>query len=208
MPYQFQLKPPAYARILDQVQNAAYETPGPLECRAWVSDEPVGFADRETGVPQVLEIGQPCGKRVFDCARMSFSGRVPDSATGKTVVALVDFNGEGLVVGPSGEPQQGMTTVSSEFDTRYGIPVKRTVPLFQTASGGEKISFWVDAANNDLFGKVPNSGRQQARLAVQRPELLALGYDLEVLGDFLRVLDPRSARCQRLKAKLYDAACR
>ena len=59
MPYQFQLKPPAYARILDQVQCAAYETLAPLECRTWVSDEPLSFIGRETGTPQTLELGTP-----------------------------------------------------------------------------------------------------------------------------------------------------
>ena len=136
---------------------------------------------------------------------MHFSGTMPSEAAGKTVVAVVDFSGEGLVVGDD-EPKQGLTTVSSAFDNRYGLPVKRILPLLEMAAGGETVSFWVDAANNDLFGNVPESGRlQQARLAVRHPELVALGYDLEVLIDFLGVLDAKSARAQRLKAKLYEA---
>ncbi len=206
MPFPFQLKPPVYARILEQVQAAAYETVAPLTCRAWVSEEPLPFAERETGQPTTLELGTPWGRSLFDCAWMHFTGTVPPEAAGKPVVAVVDFSGEGLVVDAAGEPVQGLTTVSSEFDRRYGIPVKRILPLMEKAAGGEPVEFWVDAANNDLFGDLPESGRlQQMRLAVLHPAVLALGYDLEVLIDLLGALDPKSARAQRLQAKLYEA---
>ena len=161
MPFPFDLKPVNYGAVVRRLSDASYQAVGDLTVDAWITDEPVPFDKKETGLHTRLSLKQPWGKKLFDCAWMRFTGVVPDKADGLPVALLIDFNGEGLVVDSAGEPLQGLTTVASEFDTRHGFPGKKVVRLTQSTKAGDRIEIWVDAANNDLFGKVQNSGALQ-----------------------------------------------
>jgi alpha-mannosidase len=207
MPFPFDLKPVNYSVILRRLSEEAYEVVDDLTVDAWVTAEPVPFAQREDGVYTSLTIKKPWGKKLFDCAWMRFTGTVPKAADGLPIALLIDFNGEGLVVDENGEPMQGLTTVASEFDQRHGFPGKKVVRLSSEAIAGKAIALWVDAANNDLFGRVQHSGAlQRAEITIVHPDLLALSYDIEVLAEAVDEMDKKSARGRRIYAKLYEAS--
>jgi len=206
MPYPYDLRKPAFKDILTRLQTAKYTPLCVLAGEAWVTDEPVRFEDKTFGQYKQLAIGEPWGKRLFDCAWMRFTGTVPEGVRGEDLVLLIDFNGEGLVVDEDGNPALGLTSFSSQFEAHLGMPGKKAVPLGRKYAG-DAIEVWIDAANNDLFGAVQRSGvLEQAVIAVCQPQIKALSYDFEVLLELMEQLNPKSARSQRLRARLYEAS--
>ncbi len=206
MPYPFQLKRPNFSHVLSQIENAVFKTLAPLEVTAFVTPEPVPYAERKTGRQLELVPGDPWGE-LFDCAWMHVTGTVPAEAAGKNAVLLLDVSGEAFVADESGEPVLGLTSKSSGFDFSLGKPTKRVVPLRSPAAGGEAVDLWLDAGSNDLFGTLQNQGTlAQAEIAEYDPEMSALLYDAEVLIDALGVLPAKSARAQRIAEALYEAS--
>jgi len=206
MPY-FNLHKQRELKALQQaVSDAVYAPLSPLDVTAYVTREPVPYAERQTGREIALAPGQKWGD-LFDSAWFHFTGQVPPEAASQTVVLLIDVNGEACVVDGDGEPLQGLTTVNSEFDYSLGKPGKRVVPFLDRAAGGEPIDLWADAGCNDLFGRLQEGGTlKEAAIAVCRPHLRALSYDVEVLGELLQQLPEDSARYQRIWAALTEAA--
>ena len=84
-----------------QLPQAVYITLGELKVSAWRTDEPVSFANRESGEPISIQTGDVWGK-LWDCAWFHFTGTVPKDAAGKSVVLLIDLGGEGLIVDHDG----------------------------------------------------------------------------------------------------------
>ncbi len=190
---------------LEMVGAASYALLAPLQISAWRTAEPVSFADRTTGEPLDLHLGDRWGN-LFDCAWFCFRGTVPAEAAGKQVVLMLDVNGEMLVVDAAGEPLRGLTNVASEFDKSLGLPGKRILPMFAAAQGGEPIEVWADAGMNDLFGFIQDNGQiRNAQVAICNPQTLALYYDLEVLLDSLKVLPEQSPRYQHILVALNEA---
>jgi alpha-mannosidase len=189
-----------------RIEAAVYATVAPLAVTAWTTREPVAYPRRRSGRKLTLQPGDKWGN-LFDCAWFHFAGRVPAAAAGKQVVLLIDVNGEACVFNAKGEPVQGLTNISSEFDFTLGRPGKRVVPMFKRSVGGEKIDLWADAGCNDLFGKLPNGGTlKQAEIAILNPHLHQLYYDIEVLEELMRELPKESARHQKLLQGLAEAA--
>ncbi len=206
MPYPYDLRKLALRDTLTRLQAASYTPVGELTVEAWVTDEPARFEARTSGQYKLLAKGEAWGSRLFDCAWMRFTGIVPEGVSGEDLVLRIDFNGEGLVVDAVGNPALGLTNFSSQFESHLGLPGKKVVPL-RGKQAGEPIEVWVDAANNDLFGTVQKSGiLEQAEIAVCHPQIKALSYDFEVLGELMHHLDPKSARSRRLRAKLHEAS--
>ncbi len=191
---------------LQRIERAIYTPITELAIEAWVTPEPVPYAERQSGQHSVLSIGQSWGK-LWDCAWFHFTGRVPESAAGQAVALLIDLSGEACVVDSVGCPVLGLTTVSSEFDLRLGRPGKRVVPFSDRAAGGEKIDLWADAGCNDLFGRYQDSGTiKEAHIALFHKELRNLYYDFEVLYELLDQIPPEKARHQRILFALQQAA--
>ena len=192
-------------RTLSRLPHLVYAPLSELTAEAWVTPEPVPFAERQSGAHHALKPGDTWGK-LWDCAWFHFTGTVPAEAAGQNVVLLLDINGEGLVVDADGNPVQGLTGVRSGFDYSLGRPGKRILPLRNPAEGGETVDVWVDAGNNDLFGGLPNGGAlAEASVAVRRDDIQALCFDLEVLRELLEHLPPAKARAARVLGALYDA---
>lgn len=190
---------------LHQIEEAIYTVVGPLTIRAWWSQEPLPFAQRQSGVERQLAVGDPWGT-LFDCAWFHFSGTVPPEAAGQHVVLLLDVNGELCIVDDQGVPARGLTNVASEFDYRLGRPGKRVWEVTPRAQGDEAISIWADAGHNDLFGRVQGDGRiVEAAIAICHDTVRTLYYDFEVLLDFLQVLPEASPRYQQILTGLNDA---
>jgi len=203
-------QPPDARSLLETeqaIREAVYTPIAELSAIAWVTPEPVSFAERRQGRQLILRPGQKWSEAAFDCAWFHFTGTVPAARTGKEIVLLIDLNGEGCVVDQEGRPVLGLTSVSSGFSREYGEPGKRVVPFRPAAAGGEPVDLWVEAGANDLFGVRRGNGTlQQAAIAIRNPRLWALQYDFSVLHELMRHLLEQSPRKARLAEALRRAA--
>ncbi len=189
------------------VKPAIYKKIAPLSVKAYVTDEPVKFADRMSGEERILGVGESWGK-LWDCAWFYFEGRIPESERSKNLVLMLDVSGEMCVFDKAGVPVACLTNVSSQFDYELGGPGKRIFILDKETRESGEVGLWADAGCNDLFGKYQDSGKvMEADIAVCNGELREIYYDLYVLCDFLKCLDKSTARYKRLLGRVYEAAC-
>src|SRR5260221_318594 len=143
MPYHYEKTNQYLVAAAQHIEQAIYTPLAPLNVTAWVTPEPVPFSERLSGTEKTIEEGESWGK-LWDCAWFHFTGQVPESAKGHPVVLLIDLSGEACVVDANGCPTLGLTTMSSTYDLRLGMPGKRVVEFAQAASGGEQIDLWAD----------------------------------------------------------------
>lgn len=80
-----------------RLEEKVYEKVSSLEVNAWVTREPVGYADRQSGEHVSVAPGDKWGN-LWDCAWFHFKGVVPEQAAGQKVVLLIDINGELLLI--------------------------------------------------------------------------------------------------------------
>jgi alpha-mannosidase len=195
-------------RFYDRAVRSILAEAQPLEATYAHSVDPVEFRDR-LGLHYVpIHTDEIWGRR-WESAWFHLVGTVPSSWCGRTVVAQLDLDGEGLVVSPTGAILQGITN-GSVFDTEFGRDIVR---LFDTCVGGEKVELWVEAAANGLFGMFcdldpgPNSanryGRYDAkvkaiRLCVFDHEMWELTLDLCVLLGLIKSLPEKGVRRARI----------
>lgn len=183
-----------------KIQAAIYTPVVPLEITSWLTTEPVSFAARESGEKSTPALGQPWGRRLFDCAWMKFSATLPAGLAGRPLVARIDINGELCVVDAAGVPVRGLTNVKSTFDERLGGPAKTIYQLPAAIITGDRVEFWADCGFNDLFGFLKDNGViALAEIATCRDDVRQLYYDLETLRDFqldLPAGDPLHARLE------------
>lgn len=190
---------------LARLQEYIYRPIAGLEVEAWVTKEPVPYAERRSGRHARLQPGDKWGE-LWDCAWFHFQGTVPDTAAGQKIVLLIDINGELCLVDEAGSPRQGLTNVSSEFDYSLGRPGKRVVDVSAAVRGGETIDLWGDGGCNDLFGRYRSGTLKEAAIAVCREEARQLAYDLEVLIELAEQLPDTSARKAQVLQSVYEAA--
>ncbi|WP_339817428.1 glycoside hydrolase family 38 C-terminal domain-containing protein [Paenibacillus sp. FSL R7-0216] len=190
---------------LAKLQEYVYRPIAGLEVEAWVTKEPVPFAERMSGRHVRLQPGDKWGE-LWDCAWFHFQGTVPKTAAGQKIVLLIDINGELCLVDEAGTPRQGLTNVSSEFDYSLGRPGKRVVDVSAAARGEEAIDLWGDGGCNDLFGHYRSGTLKEAVIAVCHEEARQLAYDLEVLIELVEQLPDSSARKAQVLQSVYEAA--
>lgn len=174
-------------KCVDKIKNylsllirESYTELSELECTAYKTAEPVPFSDRFSGVRQDIRPGDKWGENQFDCAWMRLQGELPEDAD----VLILDLSGEGLLYTDGGEIVQSITCGSSAFDLSLGSPKKRIVPIYGSLVKDGRISFWVDAAANDLFGNLANDGKAiMMSVAHRNDSVRDLSYDVSVLLD-------------------------
>lgn len=204
MPYE-PLRPERLEDMKNIIERHIYTELAPLKVKAWVTREPVPYAERMDGQPVELVPGARWGE-LWDCAWFHFEGMVPAEAAGKKVVLLIDVNGELCLVDRDGTPYQGLTNVNSEFDMSLGKPGKRVVHIAESAKGGETIDWWGDAGCNDLFGRFRSGTLKEAVIAECREDVRALYYDVEVLLELALQLPEDSSRRVQILQSLYDVS--
>lgn len=168
-----------------------YTIIGELDVVAYVTPEPVPYERRMEGEKKVLRKGDIWGK-LWDCAWMHVTGIVPHNFTGDIVTLLIDICGEALIVDKDGNPVRGLTCVDSQFDRDHGMPGKTEYTI--KAKAGDKIDFWMDAANNDLIGQYRGGTIRTLDIAICNEEAVALHYDYIVLHDLMKKLSPDTPR--------------
>ena len=183
--------------LLQRLRTEAYRPLAPLHLEAWLTPEPVPFDHRSDGRSQRLELGRSWG-RLWDCAWVRVSGRVPEDEIGQDLVLRLDLNGEALVCDGTGRPVCGLTNTASIFHRPLGEPGKTVVALADLGCGPE-IEAWLDVGANDLFGTLQDQGAVRlADLCRRDRAMIALGYDLEVLVSLYEALPADRARSKRL----------
>ncbi len=190
---------------MTQLEQEVYTPLAPLTATAFVTEEPVPYEQRMCGRYVELKPGEAWSHRLFDCAWFHFSGVIPEECEGRETVMLLDVSGEGLIVDEAGNPVQGITCVDSEFDYRLGRPGKWIYPWAKSGHSGAAVDFWMDAGNNDLFGKMQGGILRLAQIAVLNRACYSLYYDLAVLVDYLKCTDRKRARYNQVLFALYRA---
>ncbi|MDR1465806.1 MAG: glycosyl hydrolase-related protein [Oscillospiraceae bacterium] len=196
-------------RAIDQLIRRAYKEVAPLDCVAYHSPEPLPFAQRTAGQCMRLRMGDVWAKRTFDCAWMHVTGQLPPglSPENPDLVFLADISGEGLIVDREGRAIQGITSYTSFSDFRQGVAGKRVVLPQGLVGPDGKVDFWIDAAANDLFGnKFDRVTLRKLHIAVCRPAVRALYYDLSVLLSSLDAAATPGPDTQALHAAIRAAA--
>lgn len=202
MPYE-PIRPERLKQMLNKLREAIYEPIAELEVTAWVTPEPVPYAERMSGRKVTLTQGEHWGE-LWDCAWFRFAGRFPVVRSNQSTVLLLDVNGELCLVDQEGSPIQGLTTINSEFDFSLGLPGKRVVQLQEISVNGQEVEVWADASNNDLFGKYRGGTLKEALIAFCRDDIRDLYYDTEVLLETAEQLQEGSARKERIYQTLYE----
>ena len=181
--------------------NKMYEKIAPLSVTAYRTKEPVGFKERTEGERLSLKKGDGWGE-LFDCAWFNFSGEIP-VISGKKVL-LIDISGELCIVDDNGNPMQGLTNKSSNFDYNLGKPGKYVYEIKKTEGN---VDIWADAGLNDLFGDLKDEGKIiDADIAICRDDIKELFYDFEVLYDLTAQLPEDSARRYSILEALTNAS--
>ncbi|MFD0711584.1 alpha-mannosidase [Paenibacillus sp. GCM10027626] len=204
MPYET-YKPESMKSLLNDIDKHIYVPIADLNVTAWVTKEPVPYAERMSGNKIALAAGDRWGE-LWDCAWFCFTGKVPAQGKGKKVVLLIDVNGELCLVDEEGTPRQGLTNINSEFDYSLGLPGKRVVHISGASTGEETIELWGDAGCNDLFGRYRSGTLKEAVIAICREEVRQLYFDFEVLLETAEKLPEKSARRARIAKALYDVS--
>lgn len=184
-------------KFVRRLQEKYYKEMETLSCTAYVTKEPVPFADRLSGEKKELQIGDHWGE-LFDCAWFHFTGRIPEGISQEELVLLIDISGEGLCFDAQGTPVIGLTHGSVVWE--YGSVRKHTVPLNLLPVKDGEIDVWVDGGCNDLFGKYVESGDlKEAGIAKCYPQLRGLYYDTFVLKEAFENLPEGPRRSSILK---------
>lgn len=197
----------AVRQAIDALKETVYTPVAELHAEAYVTKEPVPFAQKTTGtyLPN-LKKGDTWGT-LWDCAWFHLKGTVPNECKDKSVVLMLDICGEACVFDDTGCPVRGLTSVRSDFDPSLGTPAKRIYRFLEKANGGEAVDLWMDAGCNDLFGAYKGGHVEQLSIAVCNEKARTLYYDMLVLFELMEALDEKTPRHQRVLQKLYDAAC-
>ena len=209
--------------LRDRIRPARYSASAPFTVMAYSAPgEPISFDEAMLAMVDGLfepfaigtAYGPPWSTTWFHCV-----GTVPREWKGSTVEARIDlgfglapgFQAEGLVWGPNG-PLRALN------------PLNHAIPLMIAANGGEEFEFLVEAAANPMvmtplyptsplgdpqtLTTAPLYHLKRAELSVFHPEVAALVYDLDVLGDLIQELPldaPRRPQITRAIERSLDA---
>jgi alpha-mannosidase len=192
-----------------RVESARYGEKLPLQASYIYNPEnPIPYETALKEKYKSIKAGEKWGE-IWGSGWFRFTGTVPAEFNGKQVMALIDVDGEACVF-DNGEPVLGLT-----YDREGNRQIrKRRVPLFQSASGGEKVDLLVEAAANGLFGlenetlvsRKDNFYLKQAELAVYYPKIWKLSMDIEFLMSLAVSLEPEDPRGRKILTGLNQTA--
>lgn len=175
----------------EEIGSGIYRKIAELNAEYALSAEPVPFAERKNLNYKKIAEGETWSENLWDCAWFRFYGNVPEEYDKNCLCLGIDLDGEGCLFSEDGTPVRGITNVSSEFDRSLGFPGKRYIPFADGTFRTDKIDLWVEAGNNDLFGRFCGGKLRQAGIYYCNIELRALFYDFNVLKDLAENIDER-----------------
>lgn len=194
--------------IMDSVyplKEKIYSEIAALQIEAWISKEPLSYSNRKCGEYKRLSIGESWSSELFDCAWFRFSCSLPDELKNENLYALLDVNGEMLVVDSSGNPVEGLTNQCSTFDESLGQPGKISYEL--PDQQGNEVEIWADAGLNDLFGVIQDEGKiVRASLVIRNENRHRLWFDFSFLISLAETMDTDSKEYKLLESNLQKAS--
>ncbi len=201
---------------LERIKKQAILTAtAPLQAQITVDSEPIPFKQRLTRDYKTIVQGERWGN-AWDSAWIHITGAVPTDWMGCKVVAHLDFNGEAALFDDDGMPLYGLTN-GSVFLQNFS---KDILPLFDCASGGEKVDLWIEAAANHLFGLDQDQDPQRScprrhgdyagkvnavELAIFDEETYHFMHDLDILASIMDSQEKKSPRRRRIIATVNRA---
>ena len=189
-------------QTIERIAAARYESPQPLKLEYFRTEEPVPFSEIGRHEFRPLSLNEVWG-RYFDCAWIRAGATVPRSFGGKQVALYIVALGEGCVYDTRGNMIQGITC--RRLGDHREFFRKCLVPVVKKVRGGERLTFLIDAAANDVFGAGSDGlfegGRgalvERADLVVWRSDVWDLYEDCDFLWNLRNALpqaNPRRAR--------------
>ena len=172
------------------------------------SKEPTKFENRMSLDYKPIHEEDSWGKK-WESAWFHLKGQTPKDWSGHTIAARLDFSGEGLVYGSSGEVLQGITNASI-WDPNFA---RTRVILLEEAKGDEELELWVEAAANSLFGVFTETDPEEnspkrhgwfdakveaMRFGIFDVDLWHLYLDARILLGLIKHLDEDSVRRSRV----------
>lgn len=166
---------PAHVFSLMRVRKDIFKKVSQLKAWVFKSDEPVSIDDAKKSFESIKK--GDVWATDFGCAIFEFSGKIPSAAKGRKTVALVDIQGEGLVI-KDGVPVIGITQVTDGIDIVQSAKGKQEILLSECANGGEDVLFYVDAGYNGKKKKTGTYAKfRRADIAVVNEDARAFYYD-------------------------------
>jgi alpha-mannosidase len=195
-------KRPLDQRRLARIRTAVYRTVAPLHAGIVTSPEPIPFADLELSAFRTIRPGTGWG-RVYDCAWLHVTGRIPDGVTDPVV--LLGIRGEGLIHSAQGEVVDSVSTVWIQGDLPHSGGVFRPVTHLDLSAGF--VDFYADVAYNGwLLFEQGRAVYHGAVVATRDDEAYGLYYDYLTLVVLAASTDDRSlaADLERRLALAYS----
>jgi len=174
-------------QVETRIYNAIWSERTALDVSYASSDEPMTFEQMKQQRFRRIEPGTVWGSG-FSCAWFRIHGSVPAGFKGKSVVALLDFGGEGCVVNQQGHPVQGITNLNPRA-TLPLITGKKEVRLFDKVRGNESVSLLVDAGANRIMGASNESRFSEASLALFNRSNWDLYHQYSFLNQLMQTLN-------------------
>jgi alpha-mannosidase len=170
-------QPREYLR-LRRIRRRIYTRVARLDAEVVRSAEPIAWADLDPAAFRRIRPGATLGK-VFDCAWLRISGKVPDGI--QNPVVMLGIGGEGLVHSPAGEVLDSVTTVFQQGDLPHAGGRFRPVAGVDTAAGD--VEFYADVTHNGfILYQVGRAKYRGAHLATRDDEAFGLYYDYLTLA--------------------------
>ena len=196
-------------QTIERIAAARYESSHPLKLEYSRTAEPVPFSEIRKHMFKPLALDRVWG-RFFDCAWIRATVTVPRSFKGKHAALYIVALGEGCVYDTQGNTLQGITC--RRLDDRQEFFRKCLVPVLRRARGGEQLTFFIDAAANDVFGAGSDGlfqgGRgavvERADLVVWRRDVWDLYEDCDFLWNLRNALPETHPRRGRLMFLLNE----
>ena len=202
--------------LQERIKKLIMHDTRPFEAVFSWSKDPVPFEKRLNGAFKPITEGEKWGE-TWESAWFHLKAVVPDEWAGKSVVARLNFGGEGLVLSSDGTIMQGLSNKSVFWDDF----TRDEVRLFNAAKGGEAVELWVETAANGLFGvERPNdpapddpgkyghltSKVKHMKLCIKDEKLARLYLDIDVLLGIFKAQPEGSVKRARVLRVLCEAA--
>jgi len=207
-PKELQIYTRRVQRFADRLGEMILADSTPFSLEYFKSPTPVPYEEAVSREYKAIREGENWGQ-AWDSAWFRLAGEIPAAWKGKSIVAQLDFSGEGLVFGSDGRILQGISN-GSVFKHDFNRDLVR---LHDACPGREDIVLRVEATASGLFGVVAepdppvNSANRygsydarvnRARLCVFDAELWHLWLDLRVVLGFIKTLPETGVRRSRL----------
>lgn len=178
----------------EKLKQQRFSKIAPLQAEyIYKQENPIPFSDIEKFDFKPIKEGEKWGE-LWGSAWFRFKGKIPESAKGKKVAALININAEGCVW-QNGSPVLGLT---SKIHWYLGS-AKEFVLISENAKGDESVDILLEAGANGLFGSGENDYRIKfMQLATVDEKKVKLSYDLDVLISLFENLEKDTARRNKL----------